>query len=98
MFLDSQAGAGAVEPVTASKGLGAGVEEPVAGAGQPSGRAPLSVVLEAVQAQVPQSAERDRVLDAGRHLASGFETEGCAIVGRQMGRTAESLSGKHMHD
>ena len=31
---------------------------------------PLSAVLEAVESQVPQSAERDRVLDAGRRLAS----------------------------
>ena len=67
--------AGAEEPGAehgaASKGPGAGVEEPVAGAVEPSGRPPLSAVLEAVQSQVPKSAERDRVLDAGRHLASG---------------------------
>ena len=49
----------------------AGAEEPVAGAVEPSGRPPLSAVLEAVQSQVPKSAERDRVLDAGRQLASG---------------------------
>ena len=36
-----------------------------------SQRPPLSAVLEAVQSQVPQSAERDRELQAGRHLASG---------------------------
>ena len=47
-----------------------------AGAGEPSGRAPLSVVLEAVQAQVPPSAERDRVFDAGRQLASGLNQKG----------------------
>ena len=67
--------AGAEEPGAehgaASKGPGAGVEEPVAGAVEPSGRPPLSAVLEAVQSQVPKSAERDRVLDAGRQLASG---------------------------
>ena len=36
-----------------------------------SQRPPLSAVLEAVQSQVPQTAERERVLDALRHLASG---------------------------
>ena len=76
MVSDFQAGAGAAEPGTASKGPGAGVEEPVAGAGEPSERLPLSSVLEAVQAEVPQSAERDRVLGAGRHLASGLNQEG----------------------
>ena len=67
--------AGAEEPFAehagaASPGPGAGVEEPVAGAVGPSGRRLLSAVLEAVRSQVPQSAGRDRVLDAGRHLAS----------------------------
>ena len=73
---DQAAGAaGAEEPGAehgvASRGPGAGVEEPVVGAVEPSGRPPLSAVLEAAQSQVPTSAERDRVLDAGRHLASG---------------------------
>ena len=56
---------GAEHAGAASKEPGAGAEEPVAGAVEPSGRPPLSAVLEAVQSQVPQSAERDRVLDAG---------------------------------
>ena len=60
-----------VEHGAASKGPGAGVEEPVAGAVEPNGCPPLSAVLEAVQSHVPKSAERDRVLDAGRHLAPG---------------------------
>ena len=58
------------EGVADAEGPGAGVEEPVAGAVEPSGRPPLFAVLEAVQSQVPQSAVRDRVLDAGRDLAS----------------------------
>ena len=46
-----------------------------AGAGEPGSaaveRTSLSAVFEAVQLQVPQSAERDRVLEALTHLASG---------------------------
>ena len=56
--------AGAEEP-------GDGGAEAVAGAGESSGCPPLSAVLEALESQVPRSAERDKVLDAGRHMASG---------------------------
>ena len=59
-----------------SESPGAGVGEPVVGAVEPSGRPPPSAVLEAVQSQVPKSAERDNVLDAGRHLASGAHKTG----------------------
>ena len=38
---------------------------------EPSGHISFCAVLEAVQSQVPKSEERERVLDAGRHLASG---------------------------
>ena len=66
--------AGAEEPDAehgaASKGPVAGVEERVAGAVEPSGRPPLSDALAAIQTQVPTSAERDRVLDAGRRVSS----------------------------
>ena len=67
--------AGAEEPDAehadaASPGPDASVEEPVAGALEPSRRPLLSVVLEAVQSHVPKTAGRDRVLDAVRHLAS----------------------------
>ena len=51
----------------------AGAEEPGAehaGAVEPRGDSQLSAVLTAVQSQVPQSVERDRVLGAGRLLAS----------------------------
>ena len=46
----------------------AGAREPGSAAVE---RTPLSAVFEAVQSQVPQSAERDRVLEALTHLASG---------------------------
>ena len=89
--------AGAAEPGAkhgaVSESPGAGVEEPFAGAVEPSGRPPLSAVLEAVQSQVPTSTERDRVLDAGRHLASGAN----AFVGREIKRTPESRRGQQRH-
>ena len=67
-----------VEHGAASKGPGARVVEP-------SGRPPLSAVLAAVQSQVPKSAERDRVLDAGRHLASGANQKAARSLASKWG-------------
>ena len=51
-----------------------GNNPPGAGALEPG--ASLSAIREVIQSQVPQSAERDRVLDVGRHLASGLNQKG----------------------
>ena len=48
-----------------------------------SQRPPLSAVLEAVQSQVPQSAERDRVVDAVRQLLSGVNQKGVRLLAGQ---------------
>ena len=44
---------------------------------------PLSAVLEAVQSQVPESAERDRVVDAVRQLLSGVNQKGVRLLAGQ---------------
>ena len=100
--LRAEGAAGAEEPGAehgaASKGPGAGVEEPVAGAVEPSGRPPLSAVLEAVQSQVPKNAERDRVLDAGRHLASGVNPNGVRSLAGKWDVRQKVGGGKQRHD
>ena len=68
----SRGTAGDVDALHATGAAGAGessIEH--AGAVEPSGDSLLSAVLRVVQSQVPQSAERERVLGAGRLLVSG---------------------------
>ena len=71
----SDASRGATGDLDALRAAGAaGAGEPGiehASAGEPSGGSLLAAVLAAVQSQVPQSAERERVLGAGRLLVSG---------------------------
>ena len=78
---------GTAGDVDASHATGAaGAEKPGAehaGAVEPSEDALLSAVMAAVQSQVPQSAERESVLGAGRLLASGVNKA-----------TVRSLAGK----
>ena len=60
-----------------------------AGAGEPGSaaveRTALSAVFETVQSQVPQSAERDRVLEALTHLASGANQKVVRSLASQWG-------------
>ena len=76
-----QPGAGVAEPGTAAVSM---VDNNVLEAVQ-SQRPPLSAVLEEVQSQVPQRGERDRVLDALRHLASGANQKDVRSLAGQWG-------------
>ena len=87
-----------VEHGVASKGPGAGVGEPVVGVVEPSGCPPLSAVLEAAQPQVPKSAERDRVLDAGRHFAPGANKKATRSLAGNWNVQQKSRRGQQRRD
>ena len=64
--------------MAAASSSAGGNNPPSAGAPEPG--ATLSAIREMVQAQVPQSAERDRVLDALAQLVSGVNQKGVRVL------------------
>ena len=95
---DARRGAGGYVDALRATGA-AGAEEPGAehaGAVEPSGDSLLSAVLAAVQSQVPQSAERDRVLGAGRLLASNVNKATVRSLAGTWG-VRQKVAGKQRH-